>query len=140
MMRERGFLQMYAFIGLIGVLVVAFAGWKGYSMGYDSAKTECLEAAEATRKAEEKKSGSASIARESDREKTRIVYRTITQSVDKIVERPVYRNQCLDADGLQLGNAALSGALTSAREPDRRVPAADAAAGRAILDGAKKAD
>lgn len=33
----------------------------------------------------------------------------VTQYVDKIVERPLYRNVCLDGDGLRLVNQALSG-------------------------------
>lgn len=44
-------------------------------------------------------------------EETRVVYHTITRDVDKIIDRPVYRDRCLDDDGLQLANAALAGKL-----------------------------
>lgn len=130
MMRARGIIEVYLIVGLVAFAGVGLVVYKAYSYGYDSAKQECAEAAEKVRKAEETKSGAASTGREKDREKTRVVYRTITQSVDKVVERPVYRNVCLDDDGLRLANAALSGALSTAREPDDRVPKAAPAPGR----------
>ena len=43
-------------------------------------------------------------------EKIHVQYRTITQVVEKIIERPVYRSQCLDADGLRQLNDFIRGA------------------------------
>ncbi|MDP1686899.1 hypothetical protein [Hydrogenophaga sp.] len=37
------------------------------------------------------------------------IYQRITVEVDKIVERPVYRDQCFDADGLRQLGAAIAG-------------------------------
>lgn len=39
-----------------------------------------------------------------------IVFREITREVPSIVERPVYRNVCLDGDGLRLVNRAVEAA------------------------------
>lgn len=65
---------------------------------------------------------------EQARNDRKIVYRTITKQVEKIVDRDVYRNTCVDDDGLRAINAALAG-HTSAGEPAPAVSAA-AAAGR----------
>lgn len=51
------------------------------------------------------------------------VYQRIMVEVDKIVDRPVYREQCFDADGMRQLDAALDGRDP---EPDsgRAMPAA----------------
>jgi hypothetical protein len=49
------------------------------------------------------------------------VQRTITLYRDKIIDRPVYRNACLDGDGRLLINAAIRG--TDPGKPVAAVPA-----------------
>lgn len=44
-----------------------------------------------------------------ERNKSKVVYRTITKEVEKIVDRPIYRNDCWDNDGLLQYNNALTG-------------------------------
>lgn len=46
---------------------------------------------------------------ETAKNERQIVTKTITKRVIELVDRPVYRNVCLDDDGLQLINAALAG-------------------------------
>lgn len=58
------------------------------------------ELAEAQAKAD-KRSYDASSGFEKDKTNVRTVFKTIEVEVDKIVERPVYRNLCLDPDGLR---------------------------------------
>ena len=41
---------------------------------------------------------------------TEIRYVTVTREVEKLVERPVYLQQCLDDDGLRALNAQIAGA------------------------------
>ena len=48
-------------------------------------------------------------AYERDRERIRTVYRTIEREVAHVVERPVYRDCSVDADGLRLWSAANRG-------------------------------
>ena len=60
-------------------------------------------------------------AHESDRSRIRTVYRTIEREVAHVVERPVYRDCSVDADGLRLWSAANRGDPT---------PDAAASAGR----------
>lgn len=82
------------------------------------AKWEAVNRAQRDREA--KQTAVASTSLEASRAKTKIVYRTIREQVDKIVEREVYRNICFDADGLLRANAALVGAAGPAPgQPDR---------------------
>lgn len=53
------------------------------------------------------------------------VYQRIVVEVDKIVDRPVYRAQCFDADGLRQLDAALDGRDPES-SPGQPVPAAAA--------------
>lgn len=50
---------------------------------------------------------------DAERKKTKIVYRTITQQIEKIVDRAIYRNDCFDSDGIRLYNDALNGSDSS---------------------------
>lgn len=56
-----------------------------------------------------------------------IVTRTITERVNKYVDRPIYRNECLDTDGLRDADAALIGKSGNTGEPAATVPPADTA-------------
>jgi len=57
---------------------------------------------------------------EDARSQTIVKYRTINKEVEKIVERPVYSNVCLDPDGLRLANSALRNPVPA--EPTDAVP------------------
>ncbi len=137
-MKQRGFiftpLLLYAFAGIAIVATVGGVYWKvrndAESRGYDRARAECVEAARIQREAEIGKANLAATRLEKDNEKARVVYRTITKTVDKYIDRPIYRNVCLDADGLRDANAALGGARAATAEPDKRVPQPLPAVGR----------
>lgn len=125
------------------VLAVLAAAGAGYGKGRVDGTAACEQRiAEMVKDSQERKdkeavkANTASGGLEKDNAKTRTVYKTITQTVDKIVERPVYRNVCLDDDGLRSANAALAGALTPAGEPDSTLPKPDPAGGRRGGDGA----
>lgn len=64
----------------------------------------------------------AATTHEIFKERERVVYQTITETVDRIVDRPVYRSACFDADGLRALNAAISGAAPAASQPAPTVP------------------
>lgn len=140
-MRQRGFgLIVYLIAGAAILGMLSLIAYRIHDAGYQQAKAECERAAAAQREKEQKQANTAATKLEKDNAKAKIVYRTITKTVDKIVERPVYRNVCLDADGLHSVNAALAGALTPAAEPDKPLPKPDASGGRDGGGGAEKAD
>lgn len=102
------------------VVAVGAAEIHGQSRGYDSAETkyklqisqmviDAKEAAEKSRRAMQSQADAALTTLETQNAKARVIYRTINHDVDKIVERAVYRQVCLDDQGVTLANAALAG-------------------------------
>lgn len=123
MKRQHGSLLVYGLVALAILAVLAGIGRSIYSAGFDAAKLECEEAAREQREAEATQANAASTKLEAGNEEAKIVYRTITKTVDTYIDRPVYRSVCFDADGLRDANAALSGARTPAGKPDAPLPA-----------------
>lgn len=119
-----------------GAAVIAggFMLWQVYNIistaGYNKAKLECLRAAQQQADADIAQAGAASLGLETADGKAKVVYRTITETVDRYIDRPVYRNACLDADGLRDANAALSGKTAPTGESDKPVPGPDPIEGR----------
>lgn len=115
------------------LLAVGGAGYRGYTWGYDSAEQtyqvkidkmviDNKEAVEKVRQALLTQADAAVATLETQNGKTRVVYRTITEMVDKIVDRPIYRDRCLDDDGLRLANAALGGVAAAPPAPSNANP------------------
>ena len=96
----------------------------GYEQGVGEIKTEWNAANEKARAEEAAKSAAAAKALEEANAKRTIVYKTITQTVDRYIDRPIYANACFDADGLRDANRALSGTLTDPAKPDGTMPPA----------------
>lgn len=118
-------LLMYGLLAL--ALLGALGGiyYKGYSSGADSVRLEWQEASKAQREAEQKQAQKAAEKKETGDQKARVVYRKITQEVERVVEKPVYRNVCLDDDGLRYARDAIGGKITDPAKPDQPVrPAA----------------
>ena len=107
-----GFLIL-SLMGMIGTGVYKVKQW-----GYNEAKAECLEAAAKQRKTEETQIGKAATALEQDHTKTKIIYRTIEKQVTTYIDRPIYRTDCFDADGLRDANAALLGESPDLSKPN----------------------
>lgn len=120
-MKQRGYtLIIYlvlalAILGsLAGLYALVDANWStsaGVAEGKTLKQAEWDKKAREQRQGEEKQAAAAATTLETDNAKARTVYRTITQTVDRYIDRPVYKNICLDADGLASANAALTGAL-----------------------------
>lgn len=121
-MRQRGYVQLI----LIGVVALAVAGaiWYVYEEGHDNGYADAMTEIREIEKEQKAQEAGASLALETDRVRVRTVYRTITQEVDRVVEKPVYRDVCIPDADLVLVNAALAGALQPAREPGGGMPAA----------------
>lgn len=134
MIRQRGFvmtLWMYGAL-LLGILLAAYAllqfvdsRWAtsaGVTKGKAAVQADWDKANKEQRDREATAANAASTNLEKGNAKAKIVYRTITEQVDRIVEREVYRHICFDADGLLRVNAALVGGAGSAPgQPDSPV-------------------
>ena len=107
-----------AIMGTIGTGVYKVKQWGG-----NEVRAEWNAANEKARAEEAAKSVAAAKELADERAKKKVVYKTITQSVDKYIDRPVYLANCFDADGLRDATAAINGKIASGQQPDATVPA-----------------
>lgn len=125
-------LLLYGLVAL--ALLGAFSGiaYKIHDAGYQQARAECEQAARAQRELEEKQATKAAVRKEKGDAKARIVFRTIREEVERVVEKPVYVDRpCLDDAGLRLARDAIAGRTSSnPAVVDRAVPAPAPAVGR----------
>lgn len=118
----------WLFAGALALFVAG--GWCGHRITaeHDAAKAaEAERAAAAAYQARTVELNTIAAQLEQSRHDRKTIYRTITRDVEKVVTRDVYRNECLDTDGLRIVNDALAGARTG--QPDAAVPTTGAAAG-----------
>ena len=116
---------------LIIVLLIysLFQTWQSNSLASDlnnaeiaceaKVQKEVVKAVKPYKEAEEAakdKAQKASENYEQTKETERVKTETITRTVQKIVDRPVYLNRCIDADGLRQINSLIN--TSSASEPD----------------------
>lgn len=138
--------------GLLALAIIGALGGIGYKVrqaGYDAAKLECAqamreleEAAKAQRERELAQATKAAVKKERGDAKARIVYRTIREEVEKVVERPIYRDapSCLDADGLRIATDAIASRTRPDPAKSDRVLRAPATPGRRDSQGSPAMD
>ena len=107
---------------LAGVAISGAAVWRTQEWRHDSIDKQRIEAANETARLRAKGADTAAAGHEGFKEKERVVYQTITKTVDRLVERPLYSNICLDADGLRELNAAVNGRDPDTGQPTPAVP------------------
>lgn len=119
----------------IGLLVLAILGViAGFAAHERAAQKDIDDAALAKAQAAEHAKTLAINARNdqlaaqlADAQASRkVTYATITKTVDRIVDRPVFRSNCIDADGLRSINDALAGKASDPGLAASAVPAASA--------------
>jgi hypothetical protein len=125
--RQRGSILLYAILAIVILGILAGIGRSIYSAGAKAVRLEWEEANRIQREREAKQANEAATKVEVKSAKAKIVYRTITEQVDKYIDRPVYRNICFDADGLRDANTALLGTSAPPAKPDKPVPASRSA-------------
>lgn len=106
-------LAIYAIIALavIGAITATVVGIyrKGVDAGKAEVKLEWEQANRAQHAKEEKQISAAGTVLEETRAKDKVIFKSIVQQVDRIVDRVEYRAVCLDARGLCIANAAIRG-------------------------------
>lgn len=109
---------MFAYVvtALVAALLACSGAWKVQDWRYAAKEAERLEAAREATRMNERAADGASVSFEVAREKIRTEFVVVTSEVEKIVEKPIYRNVCLDDDGLRALSAAI-GHKPSASEP-----------------------
>lgn len=109
-------------VALVAAALAFTSGWKTNGWRHDSLDKERIVAAQETERLRAKTADKAAGDHESFKEKERVTYQTITETVERIVDRPVYRAVCLDDDGLRALNAAITGREPATGEPAPVVP------------------
>lgn len=103
--------RIAAAVGALLLVVGAF--FYGRHIGYAECENDHLKAAAAAQAKREEQIGQAQAgdakAAEADVQRETIV-REITREVPKVIDRPVYRNVCVDADGVRLIGRAVEAA------------------------------
>lgn len=102
-------MYLYAAILLAGLLSGFAGGWKVQAWRHDSAALAAQEQARETERMRRQAANSAAGKHEQARERIRVQIETVREEVERVIEKPVYRNVCLDPDGLHaLAEAARS--------------------------------
>lgn len=120
-------MNLTAICAAIAFAVGAGASYKLTADHYTAAAAKQRQAAAEAYQARTVELNAIAVQLEQSRHERKIVYRTITRDVEKVVTRDLYRHECFDDSGLSIANAALAGTYTG--QPDASLPAA-AAAGR----------
>lgn len=94
------------------------AGWKVQGWRWAASERAALEEARVREEQLRAEIDKASTGYEADRAKLRTEFRTIFQEVERVVEKPVYRDrECLDDDGLRVLRSAIRGDPVAPGEP-----------------------
>lgn len=111
----------YVATALIAAAVSAVGAWQVQAWRFDALDKQRIEAQAEQRRTQEKAASAASTGFEQDRTQNETRTRTVYVKVDKIIDRPVYRTMCVDADGLRLLNDQIRRA-DDAGEPGSAMP------------------
>lgn len=112
----------FVVLGILGTL--SGIAYQIRESGADSVRLEWAEANRVQRENEQAQANKAAEKKEAGDAKARIVYRTITLEVERVVKNPVFNHVCLPDDGLSIARDAIRGAITPPPKPDKPVPPA----------------
>jgi hypothetical protein len=115
---------MYVYVAVfLFALSTGFAGgWKVQAWRYGAQEAERLAVEHAVEEQRRDVADTASAGLETDRTAIRTEFKTIYSEVERVVEKPVYRDVCIDADGLRILSGAITGHRPAASEPAGPVP------------------
>ena len=116
----------YVAVALISGACAATAAWQVQGWRHDSIEHARQVNQRATERLQRQNSNTAAVAHESDKVRIETEYRDVIKEVQRVVEKPVYRNVCLDPDGVSALNAAIARAYGDPGEPGNAVPNAAA--------------
>ena len=114
----------YVAVALISGACAATAAWQVQGWRHDSIEHARQVNQRATERLQRQNSNTAAVAHESDKVRIETEYRDVIKEVQRVVEKPVYRNVCFDPDGLSVIGDALARAYNDPGEPGNAVPKA----------------
>lgn len=106
-----GLLGWQARLAEIALIAALLTGGYFYvrHKGYSEAMQDVAIAQEKVDKAQREKYNKLAQELEDTKKKRQENVRTITKTVEKIIDNPVYINNCMDDSGLSIANKAISG-------------------------------
>ena len=112
---------VYAATALVALAVGFGGGWKTQGWRWDAAEKHRIEQEAKERQKQRDRAHTASTTFEDKRSTNETRYRTVTVTLEKVVERPVYLQSCLDDDGLRVLNSQISRA-SDPGQPQLKLP------------------
>lgn len=108
----------HAIAALIALVIGASGAWKVQEWHFAANEAARLEHEAEVRRLQARQADTAATGYEADRVQIKTEIQTILQEVERVVEKPIYRDVCLDADGLRiLESATRGGAATGKPAP-----------------------
>jgi len=112
-------LYTHAAAAIAGAVIAGAVAWNVNGWRYEAKEAERLQhVAEQARK-NERTADKGAAGHEADKARIRTEFITITEEVERVVQKPVYRDVCLDDDGLRI----LAGAITGQPAAGQSAPA-----------------
>lgn len=112
---------VYAATALVALAVGFGGGWKTQGWRWDAAEKQRIEQEAKERQKQLDRAHTASTTFENKRSTNETRYRTVTVTLEKVVEHPVYLQSCLDDDGLRILNGQIARA-TDPGQPGLKLP------------------
>lgn len=112
----------HAAAAIVAAALAAAGTWQVQNWRYGAKEADRLQLVAEQARHAARSADAAAAAHEADKATLRQRRQIITQEVDRVVEKPVYRDVCLDADGLRLITTAIS-ATAPASQPAPALPA-----------------
>lgn len=94
----------YVATAFIASLLTMAGTWQVQNWRFNAKEKERLEAKQEKDRNDRRAVGIVAGNYEVEKEKQRIKYVAIVETVEKVVERPIYKNICLDQDGIDAIN------------------------------------
>lgn len=100
-------LSLLALTALVASLLAGAGTWQVQNWRFESKEKERIEAQLEKDRNDRRAVGVVAKEYEDEKTKERIKYVTITKTVDRFIDRPVYKNMCMDQDGIDAINGVV---------------------------------
>lgn len=94
---------------VLGATIAGSAAWQVQDWRYGAKEAERLQAVREQAIRNDRTADAGAAGHEVDRARIRKEFITINREAQRVVEKPVYRNVCLDDDGLRILERAING-------------------------------
>lgn len=102
----------HAIAALIALVIGAGGAWKVQEWHFAANEAARLEHEAEVRRLQARQADTAATGYEADRVQIKTEVQTILQEVERVVEKPVYKNVCFESEGIDQLKQAISGAKT----------------------------